>query len=275
VLPIVLPTRPYSIASETWLIPTLAADPGGGCFSAHTLVIRGQQPVIVDTGCRLVRDQWTEQVFSVVDPLDVRWVFLSHDDHDHIGNLDVVLEHCPNATLVANFSIVARLIGDVELPLHRMRWVDAGQSFDVGDRALVAVRPPMFDSPATRGLFDPTTGLLWGVDSFGSNVPGEVYEAVDVPAEMFDASFAVMNAWNTPWLEWADRDRFARHLAQSRSLPIEVIASAHGPLLRGDRIDDAFERTLGLVGQTPPPTPGNETLDLLASLSMAPAMAVA
>jgi flavorubredoxin len=27
-------------------------------------------------------------VFSLVDPKDVQWIFLSHDDVDHSGNLD-------------------------------------------------------------------------------------------------------------------------------------------------------------------------------------------
>ena len=33
-------------------------------------------------------------------PADVRWVFISHDDHDHIGNLLELLDLCPQATLV-------------------------------------------------------------------------------------------------------------------------------------------------------------------------------
>jgi flavorubredoxin len=46
------------------------------------MVIRGRQPVIVDTGAPVHRAQWLEKVFSVVEPEDVRWIFLSHDDGD-------------------------------------------------------------------------------------------------------------------------------------------------------------------------------------------------
>ena len=270
-IPQTLPTSAQPIATDTWLIPTLAAEPSGLYFAAHSLVIRGSEPVIVDTGCSLVREAWLQQVFAVVEPDDVRWVFLSHDDHDHIGNLDVVLERCPNATLVANFSIVARLMGDVELQLGRMRWLDAGQSLDAGDRTLTAVRPPMFDSPATRGLYDSSTGLLWAVDSFGSFFPGEVYEAADVPAEIYDGSFGVLNAWNTPWLEWIDAERFAAHVRATASLPLDVVASAHGPVLRGPQIADAFDRTLALAGQPVPPAPGQDVLDHLVATLLAAA----
>jgi flavorubredoxin len=269
-VPQVLDTSAQLIAPETWLIPTFAAEPSGAYFGAHTMVIRGAEPMIVDTGCSLVREHWLRQVFSVVEPDDVRWVFLSHDDHDHVGNLDVVLDRCPNATLVANFSIVARLSGDVELPLDRMCWVDHGGSFDLGDRVLQILRPPMFDSPATRGLFDPSTGVMWAVDSFGALHPGEVYDAGDIPRDLYDASFRELNATNTPWIELVDRERFAIHVAATSSLPLDVVASAHGPVLRGHHIDDAFERTIALANQPVPANPGQDVLDLLVSSMLSP-----
>jgi flavorubredoxin len=117
----------------------LASEPSGAFVSAHSLLIRGTEPVIVDTGVSLLRDSWLDKTFSLVDPTDVRWVFISHDDHDHIGNLETVLHLCPNATLVGNFSMTTRLSGDVPLPLPRMRWLDPGQSFRAGDRTLTTL----------------------------------------------------------------------------------------------------------------------------------------
>ena len=265
-----LPTSPQPVAAETWVVPTLAADGSGGYLGAHTLVIRGREPVIVDTGVPLVREQWLDHVFGIVEPEDVRWVFLSHDDHDHVGNLEQVLDRCRNATLVGNFSMTARLAGSLELPLERMRWVDAGESFDAGDRTLTAVRPPLFDSPATRGLFDSKTGVLWAVDSFGALVQGEVYEADDVAPPLYDETFPVLNSWNTPWLEWVDTARFAAHVERASRLPITASASAHGPILRGDRIADTVARTLALAAQPAIPTPGQETLDALVAAAFAP-----
>jgi flavorubredoxin len=261
--PEVLPTSPERVSADAWLIPTLAASPAGGFIGAHSLVIRGEQPVIVDTGCALARELWAAQVFSVVEPEDVRWIFLSHTDHDHVGNLELVLERCPNATLVGSFGIVGHLSGDRDLPLERMRWLDPGDSFDAGDRTLSLVRPPMFDSPTTRGLYDPKDRLLWAVDAFGALFPGAVYDADDVPADLYDGSFAALNTWNTPWLELVDRDKYAELVATTAGLDLAVVASAHGPVLRGPRIADAFARTLALAGQPPVPQPGQEMLDEL------------
>ncbi len=161
--------------------------------------------------------------------------------------------------------MTARLFGDVELPLHRMRWLDQGGSFDAGDRTLHVVRPPLFDSPATRGLFDPTTNMLWAVDSFGAMVQGNILEADDADPDLYAGTFDAMNTWNTPWLEWVDTTRFAAHVDETASLPLEVVASAHGPILRGDRIADAFARTTALAAQPALPTPGQDMLDALLS----------
>jgi flavorubredoxin len=263
-----LPTQPHPVARDTFVIPSLAAEPSGAFVGAHSLVIRGAEPVIVDTSCSLLRDDWAAKVFSVVDPEDVRWIFISHDDHDHIGNLPLVLDRCPHASLVGNWSITSRLAGDVPLPLERMRWLDAGESFDAGDRTLHLVRPPLFDSPATRGLFDPTTRTLWAVDTFGALVQGAVFEADDADPELYAESFRVFNQWNTPWLAWLDRGRFEQHLATSASLDAAVVASAHGPVLRGERIARAFADTAALAAEPVPPTPDQTVLDMLLAAAL-------
>ncbi len=98
-------------------------------------------------------------MFSIVEPDDVRWIFLSHDETATTGGLLDVLERCRNATLVTNFFSVERLaLEKPALPLQRMRWIEPGGSFDAGDRVLQLFRPPIFDGPTTRGLYDPDLG---------------------------------------------------------------------------------------------------------------------
>ena len=46
-----------------------------GLFCMNSLVIRGEQPTVVDTGSPANRDEWLQNLGSVVDPNDVRWIF--------------------------------------------------------------------------------------------------------------------------------------------------------------------------------------------------------
>ena len=58
----------------------------------NSLVILGEEPIVVDTGAPVHREHWLEMVYGIVDPEDIRWVFLSHEDGDHTGALDQVLD---------------------------------------------------------------------------------------------------------------------------------------------------------------------------------------
>jgi flavorubredoxin len=262
-------TEPQEIAPETWLIPNLFPAGDGLFVPVNTMLIRGVEPVIVDTGAPVHRELWLDKVFSLVDPEDVRWVFLSHDDGDHTGGLLDVLERCPNATLVTNFFSVERLALDtMALPLERMRWVDEGGILDAGDRTLQLFKPPIFDGPTTRGLYDPTTGAMWAVDSFACLTPGTL-DAHDVPRDLLDESMPAMNSLVSPWHQWLDPAAYRRHVDDVESLGVLTVASAHGPILTGDAIRRSFDVVRRLAGQPIIPAPGQELLDDLVQQVLA------
>lgn len=265
-------TEPHRIAADTWLIPNLAPAGDGLYLPANSMVIRGREPVIVDTGAPVHRGQWLDKVFSVVEPEDVRWIFLSHDDGDHTGGLFDALERCPRATLVTNFFSVERLaLEKPALPLHRMRWIEPGGSFDAGDRVLHLFRPPIFDGPTTRGLFDPKSQAMWIVDTFACLTPGSL-DAADLHDDVL-AQMPAMNSAVSPWHAWLDRATYTRHVDAVEALGARTVASAHGPVLRGRQLDDAFDRVRGLAGAPIIPTPGQELLDTLIGTTLLEATA--
>jgi flavorubredoxin len=264
-------TRPEAIAPDTFLIPNLAPGPDGLLLPVNSMVIRGREPVIVDTGAPVHREQWLEKVFAVVEPEDVRWVFLSHDDGDHTGGLFDVLERCPKATLVTNFFSVERLaLEKPALPLARMRWIEPGGSFDAGDRVLKLFRPPIFDGPTSRGLFDPKTGAMWIVDSFACFTPGTL-DADEMPQELLAQVMPALNSAVSPWHAWLEPAAYIRHVDAVEALGASTVASAHGPVLRGERLDDAFDRLRAMAGAPIIPTPGQELLDSLLAPTLAEA----
>ncbi|WP_298828441.1 MBL fold metallo-hydrolase [uncultured Piscinibacter sp.] len=266
-------TATAHIAPDTFLIPNLAPAGPGLYLPVNSMVIRGREPVIVDTGAPMHRAQWLDKVFSVVEPEDVRWIFLSHDDGDHTGGLLDALERCPRATLVTNFFSVERLaLEKPALPLHRMRWIEPGGSVDAGDRVLQLFRPPIFDGPTTRGLFDSRTHAMWIVDTFACLTPGSL-DAADLSDDEL-AQMSAMNSAVSPWHAWLDRAAYARHVDAVEAFGARTVASAHGPVLRGRQLDNAFDRLRGLAGAPAIPTPGQELLDeLIASTLAEPALA--
>ena len=81
--------RADRIAPETFIIHNQEGEGVAPVIlPLNSLVIRGKEPVVVDTGFAHSRDEFLADVFSVVEPDDIRWVFISHDDVDHTGNLE-------------------------------------------------------------------------------------------------------------------------------------------------------------------------------------------
>ena len=265
-----LPTTPYAVTDDTFVIPTIAAAPDGTFVSANSLVIRGAEPVIVDTGCALVRDDWAERAFSVVEPDDVRWVVITHDDHDHIGQPRPRARRCPNATLVVNYLVVAgrrrRRAADRPDALK-----NEGDALTLADRTLQFVRPPLFDSPSTRAVFDTSNGVMWGADSFAAPLPGEVYEIGDVPVAMLDEQFPLHNQWNTPWLAVGRHGEVRRAPAGHRVAPGRRVGERARPGVprRADR--RRVRPHPRLVGAPMPELPGQDVLEPIAAVLGAPA----
>ena len=175
--------EPYRIADDTYLIPNLVpAEPGTFVF-INTMVILAEEPIVVDTGAPLYREHWLDAVDSVVDLDDVRWVFLSHDDGDHIGNMPESSSSLRRPPSSRNFFSNERAAptGPASCPLDRQVWLEAGDSFDAGDRRLHLFRPPIFDGPTTRGLSTSGPGVMWAVDSFAALTTGAVYDAATCP----------------------------------------------------------------------------------------------
>jgi flavorubredoxin len=265
---------PVQVAKDTFVIHQVQPALGQPLFVyINSMVILGKEPVIVDTGTPANREQWLKDAFSLVDPKDVRWIFLSHDDVDHTGNLDEALTACPNAKLVCNWAMVERHTNCFDFPLDRCQWVMDGESFDIGDRTLHAFRPPVFDSPTTRGLFDPTTGVYWAVDTFATPLPDPKMGIADLEEEFwfFGMHLFALGAVS-PWLTMLDTDKYGRYVDRVQNLDIKTIASCHSPVIEGAFIERAFSRVREFPSLDPPPLPDQSILDqIVAATSQPPA----
>jgi flavorubredoxin len=261
---------PTKVANDTFVIHQVQHALGQPLsIYINSMVILGQEPVIVDTGTPANRTQWLEDVFALVEPKDVRWIYLSHDDVDHSGNLDEALSACENARLVCNWAMVERHTNCFNFPLDRCQWVMDGESFDVGDRELVAIRPPVFDSPTTRGLFDPATGVYWAVDTFATPLPDPATRVDELDADFWNDGIALF-AYGavSPWLAMTDPAKFGASVDRVQRLDITTIAACHTPVIEGDHIGRAFEQVRRLPSLEPPMLPNQDVLDqILAALS--------
>jgi flavorubredoxin len=267
----VAPTRrvePEEVGADTWVIYS-AQDALGQPLVVYlnSMVIKAEEPVIVDTNTIANRKQWLDDVFGLVDPADVKWIYLSHDDVDHTGNLEETLTACPNATLVMSWAMHERHTNAFEFPIERCRWLNDGESFSVGDRTLTAIRPPMYDSPTTRGLFDDKSGVYWGVDSFATPMMGEpVSNVSELDPEFWSQGMTMFTHHALcPWISIVDEKKFAATCDRVQNLGAKTIATAHSPVINEDMADQAWAILRNIPSTPAPPCPDHNVLQAILS----------
>jgi hypothetical protein len=165
-----------------------------------------------------------------------------------------------------------RMAGDggLSVPLDRVLLRNDGESFRAGERDLVAVRPPVYDSPTTRGLFDTRSGVYWASDAFCAAVPHPVDDVNELDRDFFVQSFLDLHGTLSPWTEWLDPTRYQAHLDRIAALGARSVASAHGPTLRGVQVDWTLGLLSSLPGRTPVTDLSHQDLEaMLAALPVA------
>lgn len=255
--------RPQAIADDLIALSAWLPVPGQGVLANSAFVLRAAEPVLVDTNIAALRGPFMDALREAIDPSDLRWIWLSHTDADHIGNLPAVMAAAPQARVVTNFLGMAKmnLLG---LPLDRVDVLPPDAPLDVLDRQLIPLRPPYYDAPETTGFFDSRTRALFCVDSFGALLqqPAETTSAID--GDALRQGLTTWAAIDAPWLEMADRAALAQALDDIERLDPFVVVSSHLPVARG-----LTRRLTQIVRDAychrPAGRPGGDVIDRLAA----------
>jgi flavorubredoxin len=231
-------TTAFTATPGVEVITTTAAIPAFGSIAINAFVLHGSEPVLVDTGTVAGAGEFMSALESVIDPADLRWIWLTHTDFDHIGSLGTLLEANPDLRVITSFVGVGIMgLSSVPLPMDRVYLVNPGQSVTVGDRRLTAVRPPVFDNPITTGFIDDRSGVLFSSDCFGALLPEVPEDASDLDTDVLRAGQVHWATIDSPWVHRVDRDAFGLALDQVRAIEPTMVCSSHLPPAPGAMLD--------------------------------------
>jgi glyoxylase-like metal-dependent hydrolase (beta-lactamase superfamily II) len=239
--PTLFPAR--AITDDWTLLPSYLPIPQMGVLAVNSALLRGAEPLLVDTGLAALREDFMASLRRQIDLEDLRWIWLSHTDPDHLGNLESVLAEAPNAQLLTNFLGMGKL-NLAGYDVGRVRLLDGESPVEVGGRRLHPVRPPYYDAPESIGFFDPKDSLFFAVDSFGALLGEPVSEVAEIPPQALRDGLLGWSSIDAPWLTKVDAAGFGRTLAALEELNPERLLSSHLPIA-----PDGVSRLTGILAE--------------------------
>lgn len=198
-----------------------------GYLPVNAYLISGTEPVLIDTGVSREREPLLQELAHLVPLEDLRWVLVSHEDLDHSGNLEALMEAAPQARLVMNFMGFIKMAAAWRIDPQRVLLVNPGQTFTAGGRHFRVLRPPAFDSSASVGFLDEQTGALFSVDTFGGLVPDTGGDPRRF-GDQYWAGITLFTQSNSPWLPLVDPARFGEAVRGVRELAPAWVMPTHG-----------------------------------------------
>jgi flavorubredoxin len=225
--------RSYSPAEGIHVLPSFAPIPGFGFLAVNAFVLEAREPVLVDSGLIAEQEEFMNTLRSVIDPQELKWLWLTHTDRDHIGSFYRLLEEVPHLRVITTYAGMGKMSLASPLPLDRVYLLNPGQSIDVGGRRLTAVQPPLFDAPETTGFFDSKSRALFSSDCFGAIVSSPGEDARDIAPRELAEMATLWATIDAPWIHNVDRARYGKVLQKVREMAPALVLSSHLPAAPG------------------------------------------
>lgn len=239
---------PRSLSDRiTWLGDCLKRTEAGQPVHVHTscfLVVGDEQALLVDTGHPTHWSKVERQLDALLGERPLDWIFPTHPELPHAGNLNRLLAKYPGA----------RVTGDVrDYPLYCPEHVDRlvsrriGDELDLGGSTIVFLEALIKDLPSTQWAYETSGQVLFAADAFGYTHGGVLVEGADEPLHLpGECGLLSTELGSTPSVEqtafltraalfWSRYVDVAPHFAAVEALlaryPARLIAPAHGNVI--------------------------------------------
>ena len=227
----------HRLDSDVTVINDHLEVPTIGFLPVNAFVLHAAQPVVVDTGLSLPDRGFMDTLGSVIDPEDVRWIWLTHPDRDHTGAIFELLEAAPQARVVTTFLSAGIMSTERPLPMDRLYLINPGP--DARRRRPDADRlpPAAVRQPVDGRLLRPGVRTCVSSDCFGAPLPSadlaEGNDVRDVPPDDLRSAQLLWATVDSPWVHVTDRDAYMRTIEPVREMDPETILSTHLPPVLG------------------------------------------
>ncbi len=211
------------------------------------VILGAEKTVMLDPGHFALWYTMDRQLDQVLQGRQLDYIFVSHQEIPHTGNLGRLMAKYPNSVAIGD--VRDYQLFHPEVALHRFKHMKHGEKVDLGDREIVILDAIWKDLTGTMYAYDTKLKLIYTADVFEFSHPAEpntcgmmLHEMPDDYIEKFTDSATAGPIFGGLYRNQKIRVEAFRKLAAQ--YPIEIITSGHyGPLM-GKALKPAMEKTL-------------------------------
>ena len=210
------------------------------------------RPILIDCGSQLYRSESMKQLDQVLNGSTPEYVFLTHSELPHSGNLESITSHWPHIHVMVSSILIPHIEIAPVLPLEQIVAASPGTTLRIAGREINFLDALLKDQPGSQWIYDPKTGTLFTGDGFGYYHPAEVCEQFSDEVEG-----GILERWLTTYhrdafrfLRWVNPKKLndvLDELYQRRD--VKTIAPIHGNAIRGDILEhvDRLKRAITAI----------------------------
>lgn len=202
--------------------------PQGMCYNSY--VVLGEEKVaVMDSVDARCCEEWLGRVEEALNGRTPDYLVCQHMEPDHSGSMAAFLAKYPQATVLCSKQAVT-LMKQFRIEAPNVQIVAEGECIDLGGLSLQFLAAPMIHWPEVIMTYCPEEQVLFSADAFGK--------------------FGVYHADEDDWACEARRYYFnivgkygvavTSLLKKLTDKPIVTIAPLHGPMLEGEKKDEAL-----------------------------------
>ncbi|MBU3193337.1 FprA family A-type flavoprotein [Clostridium algidicarnis] len=199
----------------------------GTTYNSYLLMT--EKPTIIDTVDMAFAREYTENLKSIINLEDIKYIVINHTEPDHSGALGSLASKAKNAVIVCTKFAVEELKEMYKLHTREFLVVGDGDSLDIGGKTLKFIETPYLHTEETMITYCEEDKILFPCDIFSTHVANYEYfndEAKeDITPDFIGYYTLIMHPHR----------RYVQDMIEKiKDLDIKVIAPSHGFILRED-----------------------------------------
>lgn len=197
--------------------------------SYNAYLIKGKKNVLIDTVHPRFFGEYMENIRSVIDPSKIDYIIMNHNEPDHSGSLQMLLDAAPQIKVLSSPAGKIYLGPITNKADLKITVVKDGEKLDIGEgKTLKFIHAPLLHWPDSMFTWLEEDKIAFTCDFLGSHYcEPRMFDSLVSYPKYFESAFKVyFDAIMGPFKPYVQKG-----LEKLNALDAEYVCTSHGPIL--------------------------------------------